>query len=325
MTSLWQHFFALNKADLSKQAAPGNGSGSEGILDRLDSSKYLQLLGFMNRRDACQLMFFPLLLLWGPTLLLAQTSESPNQAQLSHQPNICHAGYPGSADAWTTECFSAPPGYGFYSVTVPRGPWRPVRAVRIDRGTCCPLPAKDIFLQEAPLVSTYDVCPDGYVVRQIADDMKKNCTRIGPLGFCRGEQGEMLQCAKVNAARYQLGAEQRGVFWGLTSKAWHADQRIRHYEIPAAIRSGVGRVSKLQRRSGGCIAEIPGALFVGKRGKYCRNLVFRRLEFIGVGEDPPRGTPVPMFPQCEWIDDPLTREPHCYSKRSLTDRRVAHD
>ena len=120
-----------------------------------------------------------------------------------------------------------------------------------------------------------------------------------------------LRCTRVNQDRYELGESAAGIYFGLNSTYYLEPNRITIRDIPAAIRYGMGRDGLTHWLSSGCIGQPFGGLAVGGQGKRCYEQFFRQLRFRGLPGDPPRGTAVRMFPDCDDISDIFSPRPEC--------------
>lgn len=165
-------------------------------------------------------------------------------------------------------------------------------------GSCCPLPAEDILLESEKKSIQGETCPQGYVVTGGRDKTCEDCDYT-------------LVCTKINTRRYQLAASEAGVAWGVSSSDWKVAERIDRADLPLAIRYGIGRTSRWRFAKSGCVGRTPGSLFVGRTSKHCKDYLFRQLQFAGSAGDPPKGTPVRMFPVCDLLSDPLLEEVRC--------------
>lgn len=165
-------------------------------------------------------------------------------------------------------------------------------------GSCCPLPAEDILLEEKKKNVQDATCPDNYIVTGGRDRTCEECNYT-------------LVCTMINTERYQLAAPEQGVDWGISSSDWKVAQRVDRNDLPWAIRYGVGRISRWRFAKSGCVGRTPGTLFVGRTSKHCNDYRFRQLQFVGRAGDPPKGTPVLMFPVCDLLSDPFREEVRC--------------
>jgi len=166
-------------------------------------------------------------------------------------------------------------------------------------GTCCPLPAGDILLQEK--TAAVRECPDGYVATG-AEGMAEVPDANKP---------KHLTCSKINTARYQLGPSTPGIYWGFGHTHWQKPVRILFEEIPAALRYAVGVRAYGYWNERGCIGFPFGSMLVAKNGFECHQTYYRELQYRGLPGDPPAGTPVPMLPDCDELSDLHTPHPAC--------------
>ena len=167
-------------------------------------------------------------------------------------------------------------------------------------GVCCPLPSEDILQHDEPTVRAREQCPENYLV---TGGLQEDCPE------CR----YFLICSKINTARFQLAPGQPGIAWGISSSQWKIPRLISRGELPLGIRYGVGREGKYRFANSGCVASVPGHVLVGRRSKRCRNYYFSELQYAGLPGDPPRGTPVRMFPDCQMLSDPFEDTPRCHA------------
>lgn len=163
-------------------------------------------------------------------------------------------------------------------------------------GNCCALPAADVIIP-FPIASRYAKCPDNTVL------VGSRRASIDPLSVTR------VYCARINETRYQLGAPTPGVGWGMGGD-WRS-ARYRNDELPAAIRWAVGRSSLTNWDVDGCIGDPIGSLLVEVPTSSCSSARFRQLQFAGLPGDPPKGTPVQMFPDCDALPDVWSLDATC--------------
>ena len=188
--------------------------------------------------------------------------------------------------AWFLECS---PGYALYETDDPSSSGGRAANSRHIPGVCCPLPADDILSEEKQEVT--DVCPEDFIVTGALD------------AVVEGKGVYNLRCTKINTKRYQLGEIKSGTYWGIgTSMSW-SKEGLQREDLPAAIKMAVGRQSFSEWDNDGCIGSPVGSLWSGKRiaNNSCEQVVFRELQYKGLDGDPPRGTPVTMFPECEEV------------------------
>lgn len=219
----------------------------------------------------------------------AETSPLPPA-----QPKLC-LGYNPNDDSWgamsvhsrtTRECGQT---YAYYGVKFPSVGTTGAASVPAA-ANCCPLPTADILTSEATAVT--DHCPEGFVATGgDLDTVCSTCTYA-------------LRCTRINESRYQLGPEHQGVAWGaVPGYFWRAEQRMKRSDLPPAIRFGLIRLRKSEMASAGCVGAPAGSLLVGKTAKRCNGYRFRELQYRGLAGDPPRGTPVKMYPDCVDVSD----------------------
>ena len=166
---------------------------------------------------------------------------------------------------------------------------------------CCALPADDILTQT--VVNADTECPPEHIATGSAlyTDKCPACPRP-------------LRCTKINTVRYQLGPPQPGAYWGFGTTFWRNTTRYQRSELPAAIRYAVGRHDRFDYRAQGCIGEPFGSLLTARTGRRtCAALKFAELQYRGLPGDPPRGTPVKMFPDCSAVLNYTSPEPQCVS------------
>ena len=165
------------------------------------------------------------------------------------------------------------------------------------QANCCPLPKADILTDVE--VFAAEECPEDHVVT--------SPTSMEPCEQCE----RVMRCTKINTERYRLGEKTEGVYWGFGQAYWKQRTQLMWGDVPAAIRYAVGRISKFHWEQQGCLGFPFGSLLVGKHSKRCHGLSFRQLQYQGLPGDPPRGTPVTMFPDCRGISDPFDPEARC--------------
>ncbi len=208
-------------------------------------------------------------------------------AAADSHPTMC-IGFNPEKNKFGEEYLSCPKGYAYYSVGDPAGKALPGETI-ITAGGCCPLPADDILTEEK--VDAEVSCPENY----IATGMK---------GWERKpEEVKFIQCTKINDKRYKLGEMTPAKYWGNGFAGWQGSDRIDREIIPAGIRYSVGRENQNHWGDDGCVGYPWGSLFAKKTSKYCGGMFFRQLQFAGVAGDPPAGTPVKMFPDCDDVNE----------------------
>lgn len=222
------------------------------------------------------------------------------QSPAEHIPTICN-GFQEMQNGGTFRSVNSPecpPNSAMYGVSMGGLPyrgafWRPHRL----RGYCCKLPASDILLDEHQFEGRE--CSDGRIAT--------GATMMGDCPQCELR----LRCTKINQGRYELGDSVPGIYFGLNSTYYLEPNAIPVRDIPAAIRYGMGRDGLTHWLTSGCIGQPFGGLAVGGQGKRCYEQFFRELRFRGIPGDPPRGTAVKMFPDCDDISDIFSPDPEC--------------
>ena len=197
-----------------------------------------------------------------------------------NEPAVCLGYNPfaplGSGSKWGNQSSLCPQGSAYFGALEGLIP-DPVRNTVF--ASCCRLPRADILLDEHLTASVS--CPEGYVI-------------TGSEGTA-GSLLEKVRCTRVNTARYSLGPLREGRYWGNGLSSRGQREQLQLTDIPAAIRSGIGRVDDTSWAIDGCVGTPVGALLVKKGAKHCQESGYRELL-----ED---GKPVKMFPECREIED----------------------
>ncbi len=150
---------------------------------------------------------------------------------------------------------------------------------------CCPLPANDVLLDDT--ITAPEACPDGYVITGAAYSVELELSK--PVD---------VRCTKVNSTRYLLGPPRRAKYYGNGYSGRAQAERLGNLDVPLAIRTALSRTNYATWDLEGCLGDPPGALLVKKGGRRCYDWSYRQLQYAGSPGDPPRGTPVVMFPEC---------------------------
>lgn len=207
-------------------------------------------------------------------------------------PGVC-VGYNPEKNAFGEEWRSCPAGYAFMTADDAAGPAGPARIIGAH-GACCPLPANDMLSEQH--VFSEDACPEDHVA-------------TGAKGLEKGHSGaKYLRCTRINTDRYQLGEMTPGIYWGNGFAGWQGSRRIEWEDIPAGLRYAAGRQNADRWDIDGCVGYPWGSLLAKKESKYCAGMLFRQVQFKGAPGDPPAGTPVKMFADCDEItnvNDPV--------------------
>ena len=223
-------------------------------------------------------------------------SSNPPQSARDHIPKICTGWNPETQafgrDNWEerNERY-CPINFAIVAIDDQNASAGPVHHSFFS-GECCPLPATDILTSESTLELVR--CPDDAVITGSLSEP--------PI---EGRPVTKIRCTKINTNRYKLGAPAAGSYWGIGSgiHSYSEKHAIKISDVPAAIRSSVGRRGFSGWDTDGCIGYPPGALISSRSAGPCSDTEFRELQFRGIGEDPPAGTPVKMFPECTRISD----------------------
>lgn len=197
-----------------------------------------------------------------------------------HEPAVCLGYHPfaalGAPSKWGNQSSFCPPGSAYFGALEGLVPDAARNAVL---GSCCRLPRADILLDEH-LTATVE-CPDGYVI-------------TGSEGMAPSLPTK-LRCTRINSLRYSLGPLREGRYWGNGLSSRGQSEQLQLTDIPAAIRSAIGRADDVSWALDGCVGTPIGALLVKKGGKHCQESGYRELL-----ED---RKPVTMFPDCREIEN----------------------
>lgn len=199
---------------------------------------------------------------------------------------------------WGMSWALCPEGYGYYGVD--EGGKNPKQNGIF--AACCPLPADDILTSRT--TTSTDVCPDGSIA-----------TGVQPTNPACKDCEIAIRCTEVNTERYLLGPPSPGVYWGRGFSSRGQTEQLQESDLPVALRFGIARTDLNVWGREGCIGQPVGSLLVSKAAKYCRDSIFRELFYRGAPGDPPRGTPVKMYPQCSRLEGVFEPEPRCISER----------
>lgn len=202
-------------------------------------------------------------------------------ARSSFAPSICH-GIDGRPPAAPRERVSCSDDGGFIA-----------SGTTTDGASlvCCPLPARDLLERER--VTAEGRCPDGHIVTGIEKS------------YADGRV--MLQCARINEARYALDVPTPGTSWDFVTGL----SRLRRSDLPAAIRDGVGRLSHRQWAQEGCLGDPVGSLLTSVPSATCSEALFAQVRWRGNDGDPAAGTKVSLFEDCREISDRFSPRPQC--------------
>ena len=238
--------------------------------------------------------------LWQVCSVNLAQSQTPETS--IHVPKIC-SGYRSENNSWGYYHLAGkghhdcPVNSGIFGVLKAQGD-HPDGQTIPALGTCCQLPADDILGKET--TTTYEVCPKDFVITGATD-------AVGLIA----RQRTAAHCTKINTVRYQLGEIRKGIAYGLLPPFYPERHVIKRIEIPAAVRFGISRLTKYRFHNEGCMGSPVGSLLVGKLSKRCKGYLYRQLQYAGLPGDPPKGTPVVMFPDCRDISSIFDENPTC--------------
>ena len=202
-----------------------------------------------------------------------------------------------------------PAGYAFVGAEPTGGRYGIAERVPVV-GACCQLPP-DALTNDTLLALAS--CPDGYVATgaKVLPSPEKEWWAIP----------KALRCTKINTTRYMLGDTRLSV--RVSPARELADmpflrQIIGEYSqfintsghSPVGFRYALGRNGWRSWSADSCTGYPWASLLVAKAPRGC-NFSFRQLQYRGLTNDPPRGTPVKLYPDCDYLDDPLSANPKC--------------
>lgn len=225
-----------------------------------------------------------------------ERSANPPQTARDHTPKICIGWNPDTGgfgrDNWEERtAHLCPINYAIVGLDDQISVSGPIQNSFFS-GECCPLPAGDILTSESTL--EFARCPDDTVITGSIDEGPKD-----------NKPFTKIRCTRINTNRYKLAAPVPGSYWGIGSgiHSYAEKHAIKISDVPAAIRSSIGRRGFSGWDTDGCIGYPPGSLVSSRSKGPCSDVEFRELQFRGIGDDPPEGTPVKMFPECTRISD----------------------
>lgn len=244
--------------------------------------------------------------LCAPGIVRADTEVG--SGQIKHQPQTCIGFFDlqGSPVWGVPKDGVCPPQHAVYGALIMQSTrWTSSKKVGVIP-VCCPLPAPDILTDEHHWV--FEHCPANSVVT--GSDVTCGGEFRGVDSF--GEVCERrIRCTRVNTVRYQLGERTGGAIWGNSSNQWQESMHFLKASIPASIRYALGRYNRYYWGTNGCVGYPFGSLLVEKRGGLCRGQRFQSLEYQGLDGDPPQGTAVQMFAECDAISTYMNPQSRC--------------
>ncbi len=201
---------------------------------------------------------------------------------------------------WLGTYSFCPEGYAVFGVArIKRG--YDGKLLRSAQGRCCALPSKDILTKESTFEKSQ--CPEGAILTGFIDREKHL------------SDGPEIRCTKINSSRYRLGEPEPGVFWGAAFGMRSERNRSTLLKIPVAFREGATRESFRGRNLSGCFGGANASIMTSIAGRSCREHSVRQLLYTGErAGDPPAGTPVQIFPDCERIGNAYDPRSGCYRK-----------
>lgn len=166
---------------------------------------------------------------------------------------------------------------------------------RLLIANCCPLPFDDILSTEH--TSAPAKCPSDSVITGVEYIDQEGMITLN------------VRCTKINNQTYQLAAPKSGVYWGVgrNMNTLVETKKIKRGEIPAAIRSSVGRTTRYLWDDDGCIGAPIGSLLVGLGKSTCKQFTFSQL----LHKDE---RPVQLFEDCVGISDVFDPNARCIQR-----------
>lgn len=171
-------------------------------------------------------------------------------------------------------------------------------AERTFVGSCCPLPPGMLTGESvvAPLRCPPDTVATGFVIsKRLPPTYELFC---GALDTKRFKTGAASLGAEVSSERGHLG-EFIDALQGIDPR------RLPHSRVPATFRYSVGRMGRIRWSFPACIGLPFEGILVGRSGKRCVEHEFASVLDRSTGE------PVPLFPPCAQVSDPLDHRAKC--------------
>ena len=209
-----------------------------------------------------------------------------------------------------------PKGFALVGHDIPSGRDRDMDLYPI-RGDCCELPP-DALLPEHQFVPSE--CPPGFVA---TGGRTKKLSPPPPVDTPPPRYDDLryeLRCTKINTALYGLSEPRPAVRvgWGkdptqgLMDKFWgRAETFTTRNLAPAGFRYGLARKSRTVWHGDACAGYPWGSMLVRRGGIRCSQLYFSELLDL-------QGRPVPLFPSCITITDPLDPNATCSPHDAIT-------
>ena len=238
------------------------------------------------RKWHCFFLIVSMLLVTVLTASVSAEENMPGSILGTTGPYICHGAMEnGSGEAsWATgtnfNSMQCPRGYAFYGAT---------RSGELSfEGTCCKLPAEDILT--ANTSEHLEICPPDSVVT----------------GGRLNKDKYVLRCTQINLNRYQLVPSSKISTIRVASHFRERNVKLTpRRQVPLALRYGVKRKGRYRWHYNYCMGRPWGSLFTAlpRLGKKCETFGFSTLQYRGLPGDPPEGTNVVMYPECNKISD----------------------
>ncbi len=215
-----------------------------------------------------------------------------------------------------------PAGFAYVSTILDHGAVRPGAQVSIY-GTCCELPAEVLTDQ---VTWQLERCPDDAVATGL-----RVLSGPGERSSWSAKRKE-LRCTAIDRTRFQLGPVSKGFLADMGSNfpqsvftrlRLREPRQIDPAAIPAALRLGIGRFKFSGWSTEICVGYPWGLFLTGKLGIECDDLVFRELQYRGMPGDPPQGSRVNVFADCEVLADQFSEHPTCLHQDPAHRRAVA--
>lgn len=242
-----------------------------------------------------------LLLATGSTAFAQETSPA---LCLGYNPETKTWGQAGVSPYSFSEPTECPENYAMVGVRRPLGSYRSPKFTPI-MGDCCPLPV-GVLLPEKFLHS--EQCPENSIVTGARFNPPfESCVGKDPGCMERWQKVETeLICTKIDSTRYALAEVRAGIRWGMGYNFSEMTRpQLLRQTLPAGLREGIGRFSRIGWRLEGCVGDPPGSFLVGRSGKRCHEFQFRTLL------DSETKQPVKTFPDCRRVADPLDPQTLC--------------
>lgn len=221
-------------------------------------------------------------------------------------PYVCTGYNPGSVGKWGEPVQECPPGYAVTATDDVAGRFPTLAAVRVS-AVCCRMPLPDIATSE--VFSAEIECPEGsFAIGAQQDIYCTDCVK-------------QLRCAMLNSRRYMLGPEEPGRYWGIGRNMRWMHQRTDRRDTPVALRYALGRMGERAWDPDGCIGQHYDSVLT-RKSQTCDGQRYRQILYRGIAGDPPAGTPVRYFPDCDALSDEFDPVAGCVRRGSIQNPKV---